>query len=168
MKQKIEKLEKELAELKNELAEFEKSQQTGKWQDKLVQPIDEDRDYYFITSNVGEGLMVGRRHRGGMDRKPEHAFATEEQAELVKEKMLLMQEMFAFAHSKNEGWKPDWNTGEQKKWGIDVCKNVPAVASYCWYTNGYIFGITVKSKEIAEEMRDIFGERIKKYYNEQY
>jgi hypothetical protein len=34
--------------------------------------------------------------------------------------------------------------------------------------NGLVFGIAVKSKEIAEKMLEEFGARIKKFYNEQY
>ena len=164
MKEKIKQLEKELAELK---AEFEKSQKSEKWQDKLVQP--KNNNCYFIGSDVKEGLtsFYSLRSDGGMVRKPEHVFANKEQAELVKEKMLLMQEMLAFAHVKNEGWKPDWKNGYKAKYGITISKDIADVDSWI-YANGVVFGITVKSKEIAKEMLSIFGERIEKYYNEQY
>lgn len=167
MKEKIKKLEEELAVLK---AEFEKSQQS-KWQDKLVQP--KDSNYYYISSSGDDGLIVSYGNVRVKCRKPEYAFATEEQAELIKEKMLLMQEMFAFAHVKNEGWKPDWcDSSNQKKYGINyvygqyqvVCNRPDSIFVYILF----VFGIVVKSKEIAEEMLSIFGERIEKYYNEQY
>lgn len=162
MKEKIEQLEKELAELK---AEFEKSQQPEKWQDKLVQSKSDG--YYYITSNPNNGLLVNHSH-GSSDRKPEHAFREKEHAELIKEKMLLMQEMYAFAHVKNEGREPDWNSGSQVKWGVLVgIGGVPLIESYSFY-NYFVFGIVVKSEEIAKEMLEIFGERIKKYYSKQY
>ena len=157
--ERIEQLEKELAELKADLLK-----QPEKWQDKLVQP--KDNRYYFITSAFDKGLQVSAGD-GFKRRKPEHAFATVEQAELVKEKMLLMQEMFAFAHVRNEGWMPDWDNGKQIKWGLNVYKNTTEVDTRTYY-NGLVFGIAVKSKEIVEEMLDEFGERIKEIYNKQY
>lgn len=99
-------------------------------------------------------------------RKPEHAFRTKEQAELVKEKMLLMQEVLAFAHVRNEGWEADWR-GEGDKYGITMFEDGMAVERNI-SVNSFIFGISVKSKKIAEEMLRIFGERIKKYYSKQY
>lgn len=89
-----------------------------------------------------------------------------EQAGLVKEKMLLMQEILAFAHVRNEGWEADWRDGGGK-YGIVMVEDEITVKYYI-SVNAFIFGISVKSKEIAEEMLAIFGERIEKYYNKQY
>lgn len=89
-----------------------------------------------------------------------------EQAGLVKEKMLLMQEILAFAHVRNEGWEADWRDGGGK-YGIVMVEDEITVKYYI-SVNSFIFGILVKSKEIAEEMLAIFGERIEKYYNKQY
>ena len=161
MKEKIEFLEKELATLKAELLKTEKPE---KWQDKLVQPSKEK--YFYINASHESGLYVYEDDTHSV-RKPEHAFKTLEQAELVKEKMLLMQEMLAFAHVRNEGWTAHWEEDDQEKWGIihDEIVSTKFEVIQGWLSNSFIFGITVKSREIAKEMFFIFGERVKKYYN---
>lgn len=75
----------------------------------------------------------------------------------------------AFAHVMNDGWKPDWESAFQVKfkYGIKFIENALVIGDYLTF-NGFIFGIAVKSKEIAEQMLEKFGDRIKKFYNEQY
>lgn len=157
--EKITKLEKELKELKESI-------KLEKWQDKLVQPS--ESRYYFITGDIDTGLstLAIDSNISTNARKPEHAFRTKEQAKLVKEKMLLMQEMLAFAHVKNNGWEADWRE-VGGKYGIVMIEDEITVKHYI-LVNSFIFGISVKSKEIAEEMLAIFGERIAKYYQKQY
>lgn len=155
--EKITKLEKELKELKESI-------KLEKWQDKLVQPS--ESRYYLITGDIDTGLSTIDYNISTNTRKPEHAFRTKEQAGLVKEKMLLMQEILAFAHVRNEGWEADWRDGGGK-YGIVMVEDEITVKYYI-SVNAFIFGISVKSKEIAEEMLAIFGERIAKYYQKQY
>lgn len=160
-KQRVEALEKELEELKKELQE---EKQTERWQDKLPQPQIES--FYYIGVHSGLGFNVYSNHE--TVRKPEHSFRREEYAELLKDKMLLMQEMYAFAHVRNRGEIFNWNIGsEQAKFGIEMFEGRCRINSL-WVKNSFVFGISVKSREIAEEMFDIFGGRIEKYYNEQY
>ena len=78
-----------------------------------------------------------------------------------------MQEMHAFAHVKNEGWMPDWGDDDESKWGIAIYENKCLIENF-YDVNYFIFGIAVKSREIAEEMLAEFGERIKRIYNKQY
>lgn len=158
LNEQIQKLEKELQELKNEINKPEE-----KWQDKLVQP--NKMDFYKLESNSAglfPVLAPWRSHR-----KPEHAFRTFEQADLVKEKMLLMQEMLAFAHVRNDGWDFDWTDGHTIKFGL-VLIDDSVFVDKALMENNFVFGIAVKSERIAEEMFDIFGDRIEKYYCEQY
>ena len=167
MKEETEKLKK-----LNELATFIQSEidkmavekkQPEKWQDKLVQPAIEQ--YYYIEGDSARCFYTDKSSMS--NRKPEHAFKTLEQAELIKEKILLMQEMHAFAHVRNDGWVADWENASQKKWGIIIHKCTHVTDIYPEF-NALIFGIVVKSEEIAKEMLDIFGDRIKKFYNLQY
>lgn len=134
-----------------------------RWQDSLVQPDKEE--YIYLISNQYEVLTVGWGFEN--ERKPEHAFRTKEQAELIKEKILLMQEMQAFAHVRNEGWMPDWQDEGQKRYGIAL-EGDKIQLFRLTYVNSFVFGVTVKSREIAEEMLEIFGERIEKFYNKMY
>ena len=161
MKTKIERLEKKLARLKTK---FEKNSQPEKWQDRLAQPH-KDR-FYFIRECYLKGFDVSAAYQIST-RQPEHAFATEEQATITKEKMLLMQEMLAFAYIKNGNWVADWTSKNQPKWGVFIYIDTPEV-NWTINANNLVFGIAVESNEIAEEMLEIFGDRIKMFYNLQY
>lgn len=158
-----EMLAKEVNELKTIIEELQNEPvEQEKWQDKLVQPCRDE--HYYITTFHYKGFSVNSAFN--TERKPEHAFKTREQAELVKEKMLLMQEMLAFAHAKNEGWKPVWED-DSVKHGIRYKGDTLCPCSY-YHANNFVFGIAVKSIKIAEEMLEIFRERIEKHYKNQY
>lgn len=153
--QGIKEIEDKIAELQNII------NKPKRWQDALVQP---DKGlYFYLISCKYDGLSVC--FDSETERKPEYAFRTHEQAELIKEKMLLMQEMYAFAYVRNEGWMPDWED-EERKYGIQGGNK--AYVDYFIHANLLIFGVVVKSKAIAEEMLEIFGERIEKFYNKMY
>ena len=141
----------------------EQLNKSEKWQDSLVQPNKEW--YYYIADGEKEGLRI-YRDINNIHRKPEYAFRKHEQAELIKEKMLLMQEMFAFAHVKNEGKLPDWNNRNSKKWGIYYNK-IWEINYYNDY-NLFTFGVSFNKKEDAKEAFEIFGDRIQRYYNQSY
>lgn len=88
--------------------------------------------------------------------------------ELYEEKALLMEDMMHFAYVKNEGWVPIWGDDEQDKYGLSISNNRDVYSiSYCVH-NCFLFGIAVKSGEIAREMLTEFGGRIKEIYNKQY
>lgn len=88
--------------------------------------------------------------------------------ELFEEKASLMADMMHFAYVRNEGWVPDWGDNEQDKYGLSIGNNREIYSvSYCSY-NCFLFGIAVKSQEIAKEMLEEFGKRIEKIYNKQY
>lgn len=157
----LEMHEQGIKEIEDKIAELQAIiNKPERWQDGLVQP--EKEEYYYLISSKYEGLIIGLHSE--TDKRPEHAFRTKEQAELIKEKMLLMQEMHAFAHVRNEGWMPDWGDIEQEKYGILQRDEIDCLT----YVNSFVFGVAVKSIEIAEEMLEIFGERIEKFYNKQY
>ena len=161
----LEMHEQGIKEIEDKIAELQAIiNRPKRWQDALVQPDKEA--YFYLISSKYEGLaVVGWNFKA--DRCPEHAFRTEEQAELIKEKMLLMQEMHAFAHVRNEGWMPDWEDEGQERYGI-LQKGDEIKVDWVTYVNSFVFGVAVKSEEIAEEMLEIFGERIEKFYNKMY
>jgi len=97
---------------------------------------------------------------------PEMLFTTQKQAELLAKKCNLMIEMHNFAYAMNEGWIPNWDINDFK-WGISYCFGELGLEGL-QISNNLIFGITVKSQEIAERMLEEFGERIKEVYNRQY
>ena len=87
---------------------------------------------------------------------------------LLMNKVMLMQEMHAFAHVKNEGWVADWEDLSEEKFGILYSTYEGLEVNCSMGCNYFIFGIAVKSKEIAEEMLAEFGERVVEIYNKQY
>lgn len=127
------------------------------WRDKLTKG-----DYV-----IGRGLNGLEAWYGYNRLEAEHTFKTKEQAQLLADKMNLMQKMHAFAHARNDGWVPDWEDGNSK-WGLTTDSFEGVRLDYYFNLNGFIFGIAVKSEEIAEEMLAEFGERIKEIYNKQY
>ena len=136
-----------------------------RWQDGLVQPDKEA--CFYISDDKFFGLCTVLEPFYGSKRKPEYAFKTIEQAELIKEKTLLIWEMYAFAHVRNGGWRPDWTHGEEVKHGIVQNGNDAEVDCFT-HANSFVFGVAVKSIEIAEEMLEIFGERVEQFYNKMY
>lgn len=86
--------------------------------------------------------------------------------ELYEEKALLMADMMHFAYARNEGWVPDL-ADEEAKWGL-VREFGYVISDYTFYHNEFVFGVSVKSEEIAQEMLEEFGERIEEIYNKQY
>ena len=86
---------------------------------------------------------------------------------LYLEKITLMADMMRFAYIRNEGWMPDWGNGGQVKHGI-VQKGNGVEVDWFTHANSFVFGVTVKYMAIAEEMLEIFGKRIEKFYNKQY
>ena len=88
--------------------------------------------------------------------------------ELYEEKALLMADMMHFAYVRNKGWTPDWADEDEYKWGISLEEDGGMGVYAQLIFNEFAFGIAVKSKEIAQEMLEEFGERIEEIYNKQY
>ena len=78
-----------------------------------------------------------------------------------------MADMMHFAYVRNEGWMPDWGDDDESKWGIAIYENKCLIENF-YDVNYFIFGIAVKSQEIAKGMFEEFGKRIEKIYNKQY
>ena len=88
--------------------------------------------------------------------------------QLYLEKITLMADMMRFAYIKNEGWVPDWENDEKEKFGLTISIYYGIYSGSYYGYNSFIFGIAVKSEEIAQEMLEEFGERIEEIYNKQY
>lgn len=143
----------------NELIEQAKEPQH--WTEKLVQPIEEE--YCYIEDDMDKCFHICKRKYS--DRKPQHAFKTEEQAQIVAEKCTLMVEMHNFAHAMNDGWIPDWDNLKETKFGLGFTGGFQITNSN--YYNYFLFGIAVKSQEIAEKMLKEFKDRLE-IYNQQF
>lgn len=168
-KERLELLEKQQKEQDKEIAELklliQQEKDSKDWRKQLPQPP--EGGYAYIDNNMENSFSI-YYNKGGTKRKPEHAFKTKEQGQLVIEKILLIQEMLAFAHVRNNGWIPDWSIKKStSKYGI-ISDNEITKVGMSVYVNHLVFGVAVQSEEIAKEMLEEFGERIQKYYSQQY
>ncbi len=91
-------------------------------------------------------------------------FRTNKQAQQHAKKINLYTEMQVFANFRNGDWVADWNNGLQEKFGVEISSKVLKIKEY-YVSAFFIFQINVKSKEIAQEMLDEFGDRIKECFN---
>ena len=88
-----------------------------------------------------------------------------EKTDSLSKKIQLLADMTEYADSVNGGWVPDWGS-EDKKWGVyyDTVNSF-----HCdWFGYGhsaqFVFGVAVKTEELAEQMLLKFKDRIEKYY----
>lgn len=89
-------------------------------------------------------------------------FNTREEAEQhLKERKLLFK-LHQWAKLKNEGWEPDWEEDEGKKWYV-YYNHVEERLNVTWGYNStnFIKLPYFKTKEIAQECIDLFGDEIR-------
>ncbi len=91
-------------------------------------------------------------------------FTDEEKINLYH-KTMLMYDMTRWVkhYNQTEGFVPDWEDSRQIKHGIRLDSKKVFVENFS-SLNSFIFGLSVKSEERAEQMLKEFGERIEKYY----
>lgn len=92
-----------------------------------------------------------------------HYFIKEEQASQHAKQLSLFTEMQVFANFRNGDWVADFYNRYQEKYGLFIYKGSLKIQEN--YNYQFIFQISVKSLEIAEEMLDEFGDRIKECFN---
>lgn len=92
-----------------------------------------------------------------------NVFPTEEAAELEAERRNLLTRFKAFRDECNDGWKPDWNDHNSKKWVI--AKNEEKI--YAIWTVGLnvfsYFGC-FKNRFDTERAIELFGDEIQKLF----
>ena len=93
-----------------------------------------------------------------------HTFKTNEQAQQHAKKLNLYTEKQVFANFRNGDWVADWRDMTQGKYAILFHCGVLTIESNFAIRN-FVFQIPVKSQEIAEEMLEEFGDRIKECFN---
>ena len=112
--------------------------------------------YYQINSYADVGFHVTKGSRNTLA-NPLFVFKEYEDAEIISRKCNLIAEMTNFAIVHNNGWKPNWNS-EQTKFGIFYCGKLGVGETVI--SNPFVFGIVVKSKNIAELMLKEFKEKL--------
>lgn len=91
-------------------------------------------------------------------------FMAKEQAEQHAQRLSLYTEMQVFANFRNGDWEADWSDFSQIKFGIGIYKGLITTEEMGYFCS-FIFQISVKSKEIAQEMLEEFGDRIAECFN---
>lgn len=88
-------------------------------------------------------------------------FKTKKEAEQYLRECKLLFRIKQWAKMKNEGWKPDWSNYDDDKFSIFYKgdKNELVINIYGW-SNYMSMLPTFKTKEIAQECIDIFGDEI--------
>lgn len=90
-------------------------------------------------------------------------FHDEKSAKLWEEQDNLFQELQTFAKLRNGDWVADWGNENDIKIGLSLLGNKCLVEDF-YIGNGYVYGISFKNEEIAQEALEIFGERIEQLY----
>ncbi len=131
------------------------------WKDEVK------REGFIPAMRSSDGSNVAES-TNAHDTVPNFMTLTEKQAVIIAEKIKLLVEMHKFAELRNAGWVPSWNGSDyayciEAKAGENRCK-----IEYWQGSNRGVFGVTFKTKEIAQEALEIFGERIKQFYSQQF
>ncbi len=79
-----------------------------------------------------------------------------------RNKHILHFQLQSYADYHNEEWKADWNNDGQEKFGIEHFSTIFEVQVKRGY-NDFIFGISVKSQEIAKAMLEEFKDELEIY-----
>lgn len=89
-------------------------------------------------------------------------FETKEEAEQHLKECKLLFTIKKWAKIKNDGWEPDWEEDEEKKWYV-YYNHVEGRLNVTWGYNStnFIKLPYFKTEEIAQECIDLFGDEIK-------
>lgn len=144
--------------------------------DEFISKLEDDKKEFKLTYPE-DGASVYFIHRGDKSVTNSHFwsdsttdknifelgeyFNTEKEAEQrLKERKLLFK-LQQWAKEKNDGWVPDWEKDEKKKWYV-YYNHVEKSLKVTWGYNSTNF-IKVpyfKTEEIAQECIDLFGDEI--------
>ncbi|WP_423984004.1 hypothetical protein [Granulicatella adiacens] len=174
MTEQHEVLEKELENALNQLSETVNKILTetfsfkGKTENKKYWDMDcpyQYGDYYWFISD--DGIVVRSNwfcHKADMNRfYSGNTFSTEQSAKLEAERRRLLTLFNAFRDECNDGWEPDFNDHNSKKWVI--AKNEEGM--YAMWTvglNAFSYFGCFKNRFDTERAIELFGDEIKKLF----
>ena len=159
MKTKIEELEKRLAEIQAEIKALKQPEPKKEWFEEL------EKGEWCVFYDNDSGYKSYKRDTDNVNVNKRFAFKTEQQSALLAKKCALMVEMHKFAELRNGDWVADYSDANQEKFGIRLTDIFETTKRF--ECNDFCFGVSVKSRQIAEEMLSIFGDRINEIYNTQ-
>lgn len=137
------------------LKEIEEEEKRPVW------PLPENTGHWFIDAGSDEFMQFSET--GLSDENYNQAISQERCRQLYK-KSLLMQDVYLWVDTFYPDWRPDWSNIRQEKHGVGQVAGGVIVKLTLTRRNSFCFGISVPTKEAAEEMEKVFGERLKEWY----
>ena len=127
--------------------------------------IPEDVDFHYYVGGLGEIRLIGESLNYYEFEKAYHrglALKTYEEAEQYLKERKLLFKLHQWAKEKNDGWEPDWEDIHQGKYHIFYDYYRKELYISFNYSTSHINKLPYfKSRKIAQECIDVFGEEIK-------
>lgn len=158
LRQKIELLEQQIKDLKVKLEEKVEKKPYE------VEVPEDIGNYYFVNECGAITLLKDVFFSIGYEKVYLRglAFKTREEAEQFDKERILLFKLHKWAEERNEGWTPDWNDFKEKQYYVVYdFEDKKIYIRYEHYSETFTKLPYFKSKEIAEQFIDEFGEKIK-------
>lgn len=159
LQQQIEQLEQQIKDLKIKLEEKAKNPYKVK--------VPEDIDDYYFTDKYGDSYILNgfstefvySHYLRGL------AFKTKEEAKRYDKERVLLFKLHKWAEEHNGDWTPNWNETSKAKYCVEY-NNYSGEFIVDYYSGIFTFSKLpyFKSKEIAEQFIEEFGDEIKEVF----
>lgn len=123
-----------------------------KWQDELPKVGEEASIFSFSLE----------REKVSFETEIQYAFNTKFSVSILAKKLDLLIRMSNFALIKNDGWEADWSDKNSPKYGLIIYNN--EVRAHANFHNIFVFGISFKTHEIADEAFNEFMNEIEEVF----
>ena len=162
LKQKVKRLEDEIDWLKTKIVDLQEEKGLAPVKTSYeVEVPDDIRDYYRLTTDGNAikldgylNIFVEEVYQRGL------AFETREQAERYDKKRILINKMNDWAKKHNGDWEPNWEDFREPKYTI-AYEYRQFVVSPAYTYQQFLKVPYFKTKELAEQFIDEFGEEVK-------
>ena len=165
LEQEVKRLEEQITELRFKILESKAKKKSIPYRPYEVE-VPEDIDDYVYINNVGNIFDLNTHTVVGFEKiyKRGLAFKTREEAEKYEKERILLCKLHKWAEEHNEGWTPDWE-GNGVKWYViyETDRNILKI-NWCVCCRQFIKLPYFKSKEIAEQFIEEFGDEIKEVF----
>ena len=153
----------------NEKVEQLRDEFIGKLEEVEKKPFEvevpEDVDFHYYVGGLGEICLVGeslnyyefeKAYQRGL------ALKTYEEAEQYLKERKLLFKLHQWAKEKNEGWEPDFELANNDKYYIFYdYRDCELEIGWCVVCDNFKKLPYFKTREIAQECIDLFGDEIK-------
>ena len=159
LRQVVKRLEEQIKDLKIKLEE-----KAGKKAYKVEVPEDIG-DYYFVSELGAITLLKDVFFSAGYEKVYQRglAFKTIEEAEQFDKERIIINKLKDWAKEHQEDWTPDWKDFREPKYTI-AYEYRQFVVSPAYTYQQFLKVPYFKSREIAEQFIEEFGEQIKEVF----